>query len=70
MRRQRRRLSDIIVSFASHGQPWGTANKPLNKGLTDPKVYQENKVDDKAKYPKLVKLDSKCFYPFLCQKKG
>ena len=27
----------------------GTANKPLNRGLTDPKVYQENKVDDKAK---------------------
>ena len=57
------------------GHPLGMAywplstDWPLNKGLTNVRVIQENEASQRAKYLSRDKLTSTCFYLFLGQKK-
>ena len=43
---------------------------PLNTGLTNVRVIQENEGSQRAKYLSHDKLISPCFYLFFCQKKN
>ena len=64
-----RRCESSRVTSSLSGHPLGTAYWPLNTGLTNVRVIQENEGSQRAKYPSHDKLSSTCFYLFLGQKK-
>ena len=64
-----RRCESSRVTSSLSGHPLGAAYWPLNTGLTNVRVIQENEGSQRAKYPSHDKLSSTYFYLFLGQKK-